>query len=59
MNREHSIGTRIAAWCAADDPELRCGTGPLARYLYFGRLLVRGLVRLPKPRRSVKREVRS
>jgi hypothetical protein len=42
--RGASLGKRAAQWCAAEDPKIRCGVGPLARYLYVLRLLARGLV---------------
>jgi hypothetical protein len=47
---QRKIRERLADWCAADEPDARCGTGPLARYISFGRLLVRGLVRLAQRR---------
>jgi len=42
--RGASLGKRAVQWCAADDPKLRCGVGPLARYMYMLGLLARGLV---------------
>ena len=40
------LSQRVAEWCAAENPDLRCGTGPLARYVYMLKLAVRGFVRL-------------
>jgi hypothetical protein len=37
---------RLAIACGPDEPQLSCGSGPLARYLYMGRLLARGTIRL-------------
>lgn len=57
MSNTESIRKRAAAWCAADDPKLTCGTGPLARYVYMLRLLAQLLpgpvaqVGEPKPAR--------
>jgi len=48
MSAHHTPRQRVAAWCAADDPNLTCGTGPLARYLYMLRLLAHGAMRLAR-----------
>jgi hypothetical protein len=42
--RGTSLGKRAVQSCAADDPKLRCGVGPLARYTYVLRLLARGVL---------------
>jgi hypothetical protein len=46
MSDTESLRKRAAVWCAADDPKLTCGTGPLARYVYMLRLLAQGAARL-------------
>jgi hypothetical protein len=48
MSTTESFHKRAAAWCAADDPKLSCGTGPLARYVYMLRLLAQGAARLAR-----------
>jgi hypothetical protein len=48
MSTRRSLRWRGATWCAADDASLRCGTGPLARYVYVSRLLVHRVTRLAR-----------
>jgi len=49
VKKRRGVSQRIAAWCTADDP-LRCGVGPLARYIYVLKLAGRGIARLIRRR---------